>query len=248
MKVNKIVLLGLCITLLFCSCEKLLNLSSSDASLTNEEVISGLKEALQNGTSKGVSILKETDGYYKDELVKILLPQEAQIIIETMEKLGLEDEVEDVVKKINASAEHAVEKASPIFVSAITSMTISDGFKILNGTSTEATNYLKSTTYTNLTNAFTPDIQNTLSEKLLADISASEAYASLVDTYNAAIIPLNLLGGDYPPISSNSLTSYVTSKALDGLFLKIADQEEKIRKDPLEQVSELLKKVFGSVN
>ncbi len=210
--------------------------------LTNEEVIQGLKEALTVGTDSSSTKLSEKDGYYMDLAVKIFLPQEAQVIYDRIGSIpGGTDLLEKTIQAVKRAAEDAASEAKPIFVDAITSMTIADGFDILKGNDSAATMYLKDKTYNPLRDAFQPKIKNSLSKPLIFDISAEESYSKLIDLYNTA----SLGGFLFDKITTNTLSEHVTRKGLDGLFLKVAEQEEKIRHNPLEQVTDLLKRVFG---
>lgn len=211
--------------------------------LTNEEVIQGLKTALEVGTDTSVTTLSKLDGYYKDELVKILLPEEAQPIYGVINSIpGGNLLLENAIVSINRAAEDAAPEADSIFVSAITGITIADGFSILNGGDTAATVYLNGKTYTPLLDAFSPKIKTSLSKPLFLNTSAEESYTKLLNAYNTA----SLGGILYPEIKTNSLSEHVTRKALDGLFVKIAQEEKKIRTDPLHRINDVLKKVFGS--
>lgn len=238
---KKLLLILCSATLLLSSCtkEQIEDALNSNGSLTNEEVIAGLKEALNVGTDTSVSILHKTDGYFRDELVKILLPPEAKKVIDIASTVpGMQSLVDQTVLAMNRAAEDAASEAKPIFVNAVTSMTIGDGFDILNGSDTAATHYLRGKTYDSLEFQFQPKIHTSLTKPLVAGVSAESAYANLISAYNA--IPL------VDDITTNSLSTHVTTKALDGLFLKVAMQEKNIRKDPVAQVTDLLKKVFGS--
>lgn len=215
----------------------------SNGELSNEEVIAGLKSALNVGTDTSVTILNKLDGYYKDDAVKILLPEEAQVIYDNIGKIpGGNALVEETVKSLNRAAEDAAIEAKPIFVDAITGITITDGLSILKGTDTAATAYLKGKTFSPLTAAFSPKIDVSLNKKLLGNISANSAYNDLIKAYNDA----SLGGLLFPKITTNTLGEHVTKRALDGLFKKVADEEMAIRKDPLARVTDILRKVFGS--
>ncbi|MFN4082529.1 MAG: DUF4197 domain-containing protein [Bacteroidia bacterium] len=228
--------------LFFSSCEQIENVIQNPG-LTNEEVIQGLKAALNVGTDTSVSVLSKVDGYYKDELVKIALPAEAANIYNVIGQIpGGSKLLEDAVLAVNRAAEDAAPEAKSIFVNAITGISIADGFSILNGGDTAATVYLHEKTYNPLTETFSPKIRNSLAKPLVFGVSAEKAYNDLIDAYNLA----SLGGILWPRITTNSLSVHVTQKALDGLFFKVSEEERKIRKDPLHRVSEILKKVFGS--
>lgn len=216
------------------SCEELESLG-----LTETEIIGGLKEALSIGANTAGSKLSVTDGYFADQAVKILLPPEAKPILDNISLIpGGQTLVNEVVLKLNRGAEKAATKAAPIFLDAITGMTVTDGLSILKGSDTAATSYLKSKTTTQLTNAFAPEINAAMDE-----VGAATVWNTLFSNYNqyANSFAGQLLG--LQPVTTD-LGTYATEKALKGLFLKVADQEILIRKDPVQRTSELLKKVF----
>lgn len=229
--------------LLFASCtpEQIQSVLNNTGGLSNDEIIQGLKSALTVGTDTSVTILNKVDGFYKDDVVKILLPDDAKAIYDNINKVpGGSILLEETIKTLNRAAEDAAVEAKPIFIDAITGITITDGLSILNGSDTAATSYLKGKTFSPLYNAFQPKIDASLSKNLVGNISANSAYSNLVSAYNTA----SLGGLLFPQISSNSLSSHVTNKALTGLFIKVADEEMSIRKDPLARVTDILKKVF----
>lgn len=240
----KKILLMLVAAVSLASCtEDEINNILSNGELSNEEIIAGLKSALNVGTDTSVTTLNRLDGYYKDAAVKILLPEEAQVIYNNIGKIpGGDILVEETVKSLNRAAEDAAIEAKPIFIDAITGITISDGLGILRGTDTAATSYLKGKTFSPLTAAFAPKIDISLNKKLIGNISANSAYNDLIKAYNDASIG----GLLFPKITTNTLSEHVTKRALDGLFKKVADEEIAIRKDPLARVNDILKKVFGS--
>jgi hypothetical protein len=220
-----------------------------DSALTQEEVIEGLKEALTIGTDTAVSIVSQVDGYYQDELIKIYLPPEADIIVDNANNplllaLGVDDFIEDMVLKLNRAAEDAATEATPIFVNAITEMTIQDAFDILEGADTAATHYLRDKTYTNLQDAFQPKIATSLEKPLIAGVSAQDTWSSFTGLYNDVA---NSLAGQLAGLTpvNTELDAYVTTKALNGLFVKVGDEEKAIREDPLARVTEIFEKVFG---
>lgn len=218
----------------------------TDQPLTNTEIIAGLKQALSIGTDSSVSRISRTDGYYRDQLIKILLPPEAEIITENLSKLpGGDKLVEDVILRINRSAEEAAKEALPIFVSSITAMTLSDGLGILKGGENAATEYFRTATYDQLYNLYKPKIQAAIDKKLVGNISTSDSWNKLTSEWNkvAGSVVGRITG--LKPVNVD-LDQYLTNKALEGLFLKIAAEEKKIRTDPLARVTELLKRVFGA--
>jgi len=228
----------------FSSCDVLqqvLDEASSQTTLTNSEIIQGLKEALTEGAVSSSSVLHATDGYFKDQAVKILLPPEANVIVENIRKVpGIGDKtMDDLVLRINRSAEDAAIEAKPIFISAVKTMTIQDGMAILKGGNTAATDYLRRKTYTQLKSAFSPKINTSLNKKLVGNVSTNKAWTDVTSLYNK-VAPF--IG---KPTVNTDLGDYVTRKALDGLFVKVADEEKKIRANPYQYTSDIIKKVFG---
>ena len=219
------------------------NLPTTKRGFTNDDAVAGLKEALKIGTDTAVSVLTKPDGFFKDEAVKIILPPEAQNVAKNISKIpGGQAMMDKTILAMNRAAEDASKEAAPIFKNAITTMSVTDGMNIVKGADNAATSYLKDKTYSPLKDAFKPKIQASLSKPLVMGISAEASYRELIDAYNKA----SLNGMLFEKVNSNSLSDYVTSKGLDGLFLKVADQEKLIRKNPVAQVTDLLKKVFGS--
>jgi hypothetical protein len=199
--------------------------------LTTAEVADGLKEALIKGTSTGSDQASQLDGYFKNPQIKIPLPPELQKIESKLRSIGLGDQVEKFVLTLNRGAEDAAREAKPIFISAVKQMTVQDAWGILKGSDNAATEYLKRTTSAQLREKFKPVIANSLNK-----VSATKYYTDIVTTYNK--IPL-------VEKVNPDLNDYATTKAMDGLFLLIAGEEKKIRENPLERTTELLKKVFG---
>ncbi len=228
--------LGLGAILSFSSCEK--------AGLSEGEVVDGLKTALRVGTDSSTTRLNKQDGYFKDSAIKIFLPSEADVIYDKLTLLGAPGQLalDKAVESLNRAAEDAAVEAKPIFINAIIGMTISDAFGILNGDDLSATNYLKSKTYADLQTKFEPKIFNSLNKPLLLGESTESIYAGLITIYNDA----SLGGFLFPKITENTLASHATRKALDGLFAKVGEEEQKIRHDPAHRVTEILVTVFGS--
>ncbi len=230
--------------------------------LTNEEIIAGLKNALTVGTDTSVTTLNAMDGYFRDELVKVLMPKEAQPILAAVDDLNkhagvnLQPLIDDVVLSMNRSAEKAAVKAKPIFVDAITNMTITDGIGILNGSDSAATEYLRANTFNSLSEAFTPDIKSVLDDPVIGTNSTESLYSELVTQYNTGVSAFNTantlafgtLGENKTKINGTSLSQHVTERALKGLFLKVRDEEKDIRKDPVARVTDILTKVFGELD
>ncbi len=205
---------------------------TTSGSLTNSEIASGLKEALRIGISKGSDQASAKDGYYKNALIKILMPPEAQKVESALRKIGLGKQVDQFILSLNRSAEDAAKEAKPIFLNALTSMTIQDAVGILRGEKNAATQYLKRTTSDQLMAAFTPVIDSTLKKN-----NATRYYGDLVRTYNKLPIATKKIDPD--------LTNYAATKATDGIFTLVEQEEIRIRENPAARVNDLLKKVFG---
>jgi hypothetical protein len=223
-------------TLLFSACESTQQIlktigQTQGPELTNSEIVSGLKEALSVGARNSSNQLSAVDGFFKNAAIKILLPEEAQKVEKTLRDLGLGSLVDNAILSLNRAAEDAAKSAAPIFIDAITSMSIQDALGILQGGDFAATNYLKAKTTTPLTNAFRPVIESSLQK-----VNATKYWSDVFTAYNK--FATNKVNPD--------LTAYVTGKALDGIFYQVGLEEQKIRKDPVARVSEILKKVFGS--
>lgn len=251
MKIHK---LFLAVSLLaLTSCAELIQVAQSleldtNAPLTQNEIIAGLKEALIVGTDSSSSKLGILDGYYGDNLIKILLPPEADIIVNNAGKIpGGSKFIEDVVLKINRAAEDAASEAKPIFANSIKSMSITDALGILKGADNAATRYLHTTTYTQLVDLYSPKIKSSLDKKIVGNVSTTDSWNKLTGEWNK--IANSIVGqiGGFKPVNI-SLENYLTEQALNGLFLKIEEEEKQIRTDPLARVTTLLKRVFGSAN
>ncbi|MCX6226861.1 MAG: DUF4197 domain-containing protein [Bacteroidia bacterium] len=218
----------------------------SGGKLTTDQVAQGLKEALKVGTDVAVKKLNATDGYYLDQIVKILLPPETQELVTYARKVpGMDKLISDVVLQINRSAEDAAKQAAPIFVNAITSMTIGDAWGILNGADTAATGYLREKTFAQLFNLYRPSVKNSLDKPIVAGVSANQSWNQLTKNWNqfAGSIAGKLLSVKQ---INYTLDEYVTKQALRGLFIKVKDQEKLIRTDINARTSDLLRRVFGN--
>jgi hypothetical protein len=238
-------------------CEDLLKVVSTP-SLTTDEVVSGLRKALEIGTDTAVSITSVVNGYYKDKRIKINLPPEANTIVKYINKVpGGSKMVEDLVKSINRSAESAAKEAAPIFKNAIRNMTIADGWAILNGKSSSsssssvfdsaaATKYLKKQTYNDLVSLYAPKIDKALDRDLGLGFSANTAWTRLTNAYNQALPVIKLADPNAKSVNTD-IGQFCTEKALDGLFLKVQQEEKKIRQDPYKWAVDIITKVFGSV-
>ena len=239
-------------TFLLTSCAELTQLANQTLNenkpLTQTEIASGLKEALIVGTNKSADILGATDGYYKDELVKILLPPQPDVIVKNISKIpGGDKLVEDALLSINRAAEDAVSEAKLIFVNSIRNLTITDAVGILKGEENAATQYLRKTTYDQLVTLYKPKIKASVEKKLVGNVSTAQSWDLLTGKWNDVANSVIGKVAGFKPVEVK-LDEYLTQKALDGLFLKIEDQEKLIRKDPVARVNDLLKRVFGSLD
>ncbi|GGA87549.1 DUF4197 domain-containing protein [Puia dinghuensis] len=203
----------------------------SGKGLSSEDIVAGLKDALNHGTQKSTDRLSAVDGFFKDAAVKILLPPEAAKVEKALRSAGFNKEVDDAILSINRAAEDAAKSAAPIFLSAIKNMTVSDGVSILRGPDTAATGYLRKSTSAQLTASFRPVIDSSLQKT-----GATKYWKQIFDLYNK--IPF------HSKVNSD-LPSYTTDKALYGVFYYVAVEEKNIRQNPAAQVDDLLKKVFG---
>ncbi|MDX9929485.1 MAG: DUF4197 domain-containing protein [Bacteroidales bacterium] len=247
---KKRILMIAALAVLAAGCAELLKVleTVAPAALTEQEVISGLKEALITGAKNSAGRLSLTDGYYSDLAIKVLLPEEAKVIVDNISKIpGGDKLVEDVIIRINRAAEDAAKEVAPVFVSAVTQMTIADGFNILRGEDNAATQYLHSTTYNELYSLYKPKIAVSTEKKIIAGISTKESWETLTGKWNsfAGTLAGRLAGFN---TVNTEIDDYLTKKALDGLFMKIAEEELKIRKDVSARVTPLLQKVFGSLD
>ncbi len=249
------------------SCDQLLKSvtvpAPSSQGLSGSDIVEGLKTALRVGTDSSVATTSRINGYYKDAVIKIMLPPEAAVIYDNKDNLlfkttGLDKKLEEAVMALNRAAEDAASEAGPIFKDAILHMSITDGLAILKGNnpaaqsttsvfdSTAATGYLRSTTYQQLSDAFAPKINASLSKKLVGNYSPNQIWQTLTSTYNG--VAGNSFGM-IEPVKTTDLGQYVTEKALDGLFYKVGKEEIKIRRDPLAwartSVGSILDRVFG---
>jgi hypothetical protein len=202
-----------------------------DQQLTTTDVVAGLKEALVKGAQYSTASASKTDGYLKNVEIKIPFPPEIEKIETTLRGLGLNKPVDDFIMSINRAAEQAANEAKPLFVNAIMSMTIEDAWGILKGDNHAATAYLRKTTSAQLEVKFEPIISNALNK-----VNATKYYKDMSTQYNR--IP-------FVTKVETDLPKYVNQKAIDGLFILVAKEEEKIRKDPLARTTELLKRVFS---
>jgi len=210
--------------------------SNESSGLSNEEVIGGLKEALNVGIQNSVDLTSITDGFLGNSAIRLPFPEDAIKVKEKAIEWGLQGQVDKFETTLNRAAEEATKEALPIFKDAILGMSIQDGFAILNGGDGAATNFLENNTTTALVNAFAPKVDAAISKVKLTDY-----WNPIISKYNTA---MTLTGGEK---LNPDLSEYVTELAIKGLFHMVAEEENKIRKDPIARVTDLLKKVFGSL-
>lgn len=212
--------------------------------LTQTDISAGLKEALVIGAKKSVGKLSSPNGYLQDAATKILLPEEARIITDNISKLpGGQDLVDKVIANINNAASDAAKKATPIITNSIKKMSIQDALSILQGGDKSATAYLKKANYDELARLYKPIIDASLQKKLVGNISAANSWNQLTGNWNSVANSVVGQVTNLTPVNTD-LSSYLTAKALDGLFLKIGETEADIRSNPAARVTDLLKRVF----
>ncbi len=198
--------------------------------LSDDKIVAGLKEALEVGTGKAVALTGRHDGFLKNEAIRILLPPKLQPIGKGMRMLGMGEQVDDLEIGMNRAAEQATPQAKQIFIAALKKMSFDDAGRILTGNDTAATEYFRGATSNDLTSAFTPIVHRSM-EKV-----------GVIRQYNGVI--KNAPGGT-ALANEFDLDKDVVGKTLDGIFVMLAEEEKKIRKDPAAQTTELLKEVFG---
>ncbi|MEM6765682.1 MAG: DUF4197 domain-containing protein [Bacteroidota bacterium] len=196
------------------------------------EMSNGLKQALDNGINYAVGTLSKEGGYFNDPLVKIPFPEEAQFAADALQKIGLGGLVTDFEKRLNRGAEEGAKEALSIFGNAIKQMTFSDVKNILLGGENSATNFFRNKTEQALYDKFSPKIKTSLDQ-----VNATKVWTDITTKYNSIPFTRNKVETD--------LVKYATNKAMDGLFLKVAEEEKKIRENPVARTSELLRSVFG---
>jgi len=206
-------------------------LGKQSTGFSEADAAAAIKEALVNGTTSGVKLLSQVDGYFGNPEIKIPFPPEAKMVDKKLRSIGMGKQVDEVILSINRAAEDAAKDAKSIFIAAIKAMTVKDAINIVKGEDDAATQYLKRTTTNELKAKFRPVIKASLDK-----VNATKYWTDLIKTYNK--IPL-------VEKVNPDLTEYVTDKAIEGLFVMIAKEELKIRKDPVARTTELLKKVFG---
>jgi hypothetical protein len=230
--IKKILVLLIAIQFIGCAeLQNVINQLPNGVGLSQEQIGTGLKQALDNGIKNQVSKLTSQDGFYKNDLVKILLPEELQVVENGLRKIGLSNLADEGIKILNRAAEDAVKTATPIFVNAVKEITFNDAKNILLGEKNAATSYLQTKTSESLYSSFSPVINNSFSK-----VGADKVWANLITKYNS--IPfVNKVDPD--------LTGYVTNQALKGVFKMIEVEEKGIRAKVGLRTSALLKQVFA---
>jgi hypothetical protein len=199
--------------------------------LSTTDIIAGLKQALETGTSKSVSFLGRTDGFYGSSEFRIPFPEDVQIVEQRLRGMGLDQIVDDFIRNMNRGAEQAVQLAGPIFLSAIREMTFEDAKSILQGPDNAATEYFRIKTSARLSAAFKPEVQKTLDK-----MEVTKHWADITSTYNRIPLVRKV---------ETDLAKYVNDQTINALFSQLAKEERLIRTDPAARVTDLLKKVFG---
>lgn len=224
-----------CITFGLFSCAELQQtvntLPQGSGGISNADIAAGLRQALDNGIDKQVSKLTQTDGFYRNELVKIVLPQELQKVDKTLRDIGLGNLADEGLRVLNRAAEDAVKEATPIFVNAVRQITFDDARNILMGPDNAATQYLSNKTTQELYGRFNPVISNSLDK-----VGATQVWSNIITQYNSL------------PLTSNvnpDLADYVTQEALKGVFTMIAVEEKEIRSNFAARTSDLLRRIFA---
>ncbi|MBQ8561360.1 MAG: DUF4197 domain-containing protein [Spirochaetaceae bacterium] len=256
MKIYRSFLIMLCLSsFLFFSCDTILDLLGSSGggspspSFTESEAVEAMKSALNVGAEASSKQLSQVDAYYSSPL-KIPLPPEVESAIKTLRSISgagdlLGDLSDDLVEKVVLSVNRSAEEA-------ITGMTVQDGIGIVKGERDAATVYLKDKTYNQLMKLYQPKMKAVLKKDLIGSVSADDAWKTLTGTYNDIVsnqivkTAAGVAGKELVPINTN-LSEYVTGKALDGVFIKVAEEEGKIRDNPLDYAENIIKKVFGAV-
>lgn len=229
---RKLLTLILILNLAACAeLQQVVNQLPQGGTLGNSDIAAGLRQALDFGIDKQVTKLTQTDGFFKNELVKILLPEELHKVDKTLRDIGLDNLADEGLKVLNRAAEDAVKEATPIFVNAVKEITFDDAKNILLGDNDAATQYLTAKTQLELYAKFNPVIKNSFDK-----VGADEIWSNLINRYNN--IPFtNKVNPD--------LTDYVTGEALKGVYTMIAVEEKDIRTNISSRTTDLLKKVFA---
>ncbi len=206
--------------------------SQGSAGPDDNTTISGLKEALSIGTKNAVGSVSSLDGYFGNQMIKILMPEKLKTVADVLGKVGYQKEVDAFILSMNRAAEKAAPKATEYFVGAIKEMSFDDARKILTGGDTAATEYFKSKTFQKLYDAFKPTVSESMNE-----VGVTRSYKEMIGKYTASV--------PFVKAESVDLDHHVTSKSLDGLFYMVGQEEKNIRTNPAARVTDLLKSVFG---
>lgn len=218
---------------IFSSCAELQSIAENypQAGVSNTEIASGLRQALDMGIEKQVTKLTEENGFYNNELVRITLPSELQKVDKTLRDVGLDALADQGLKVLNRAAEEAVKEATPIFVNAVREITFNDARNILLGQDNAATLYLTDKTEEPLYKRFSPVVTNSLEK-----VGATEVWSNIINRYNSLPLTTNV---------NPDLADYVTKEALDGVYTMIAVEEKEIREKASARTTNLLKRVFA---
>ncbi len=231
----KKIIFSLIFVISFSSCvelQQVINqLPQESVGISNTEIASGLRQALNFGIQKQVTKLTQTDGFFKNELVKILLPEELQKVDKTLRDIGLSKLADEGLKVLNRAAEDAVKESTPIFVNAVKGITFSDAKNILIGNDDAATSYLKNRTTNALYTKFKPIITKSLDK-----VGATQVWGNIINKYNTIPLTKNI---------NPDLPDYVSNEALKGVFKMISVEEKEIRNKYSSRTTDLLKKVFA---
>ncbi len=201
--------------------------------LDDSTIVKGLKEALATGTARAVKSVSQRDGYFGNEAIKILVPEKLRTATSLLGRFGFQQQVDDLELRMNRAAEKAAPMATDYFVSALKQMTFEDARQILNGGNTAATEYFRSKTGDKIFAAFKPVVTSSMQD------------VGVVNSYGQFLKKLQAVPFGSAAVESLDLDSYVTGKAVDGLFTMLGEEEKKIRTDPAARGTELLRKVFG---
>lgn len=229
---KKTFLLFISMSLFSCAeLQQVVNTLPQGGEISNADIASGLRQALDNGIDKQVSKLTQTDGFYRNELVKIMLPAELQRVDRTLRDIGLGNLADEGLRVLNRAAEDAVKEATPIFVNAVRQITFDDARNILLGSDNAATQYLSNKTTNELYGKFSPVISNSLDK-----VGATQVWNNIITQYNAIPLTNNV---------NPDLADYVTQEALKGVFTMIAVEEKEIRNNFSSRTTDLLRRVFA---
>jgi hypothetical protein len=228
----KVLAISVCFLIFGCAeLQQVVNQLPQGGALGNDQIAGGLKQALDFGIDKQVQKLTQEDGFFQNELVKIVLPQELQTVDNTLRKLGLANLADEGLKALNRAAEDAVKEATPIFIDAVKGITFTDAKQILLGKDDAATNYLKSSTELKLYDSFKPIINNSFEK-----VGADQVWSNLINRYNNVPFVTKV---------NPDLTDYVTKEALKGVYTMIAVEEKDIRTKTTSRTTALLQQVFA---